>query len=159
MLIQEINRFGPISVTRFISPYKGMENLYFLLASLKETLSRPFSFWRSALMQPQQTSFASRMPCSVSGCLRRCLRGTSLADQLVLNGATPDRRTGAKNKTASASLASFGTALCGADKAATLLRISPRGQVSDVGLACHHELNGATTWYLSLSRHEIQWPS
>lgn len=38
---------------------------------------------RRALMQPLQTLSASWMLCSVSGCLRRCLRGTSLADQCV----------------------------------------------------------------------------
>lgn len=80
---------------------------------------------RRVLMQPLQTLSASWMLCSVSGCLRRCLRGTSLADQCVLNGATTDQRMGAKNKTASASLCSFRAALFGADKAATLLRISP----------------------------------
>lgn len=80
---------------------------------------------RRALMQPLQTLSASWMLCSVSGCLHRCLRGTSLADQCVLNGATTDQRMGAKNKTASASLCSFRAALFGADKAATLLRISP----------------------------------
>lgn len=114
---------------------------------------------RSALMQPLQTFAAGWMPCSVSSCLRRCLRGTSLADQCLLNGATTDRRMGAKNKTASASLCSFRAALFGADKAAALLRTSPGVEgVTSVWPPI-------TNWtvpphgILSLSRHEIQWPS